>query len=174
MVTLTLLEKVLHPFWEVKHALERDQYVSVLLIVIIIKTLYDALLAVHATAAPDFPPELEAELSNMVIDFESHWDNLIIYAPYVVHGVGNPQVGILTVFFGANLLDPRTKLPTLPLLSEVEAQQVWANILAEPLCISAELVVPILVPEENQSHYPNNNNRDRRVQPYLLIIVWIR
>jgi len=51
---LTFLEKVLHPFHEAQRALEGDQYVSVLLIIIIIKTLYDALLAMHPTAATDF------------------------------------------------------------------------------------------------------------------------
>ncbi len=141
-IALTFLEKGLHPFYEAQQALEGDQYVSVSLIVFIIKTLHEALLAMHATAASDFQPKLEAEMSVMVTDFESCWGDPITYAPYVVHGFGSHQVGIPTYAYWAALLNPRMKHLTLQLLSQEEAQQIWGDIQTELLCISGEGLVP--------------------------------
>ncbi len=108
---LKFLDKVLHPFREAQRALEEDQYVSVSLIVIIVKTLYSAMHAMHAAAAADFPPSLECELLDMVEDFVSHWGDPITYAPILVCGFGNRQIGIPMMAYWAALLDPRTFQP---------------------------------------------------------------
>lgn len=142
--SLNFLDKVLHPFCEAQRALEGDQYVSVSLIVIIVKTLYSAIHAMHTAAAADFPPQFEFELSNMVEDFISCWGDPITYAPIVVRGLWNRQIGIPKLAYWAALLDPRTKIPTLQLLTVEKERQNWSDIQSKLLKIQRSCRTPLL------------------------------
>ncbi len=148
--SLQFLDQVLSPFREAQRALEGDKYVNLSLVVLILKKLYQALTAMLADSH-DSHPELFPLISSMVEDFEQRWGNPITYSSVVTRGAFNRQEGIPPYAYWAAVLDPRTKKPTLKLLSQQEKRNIWKDIHSAILHVAA-------VPVNNDINLPRVRN----------------
>lgn len=148
--SLQFLDQVLSPFREAQRALEGDKYVNLSLVVLILKKLYQALTAMLADSH-DSHPELFPLISLMVDDFEQRWGNPITYSSVVTRGAFNRQEGIPPYAYWAAVLDPRTKKPTLKLLSQQEKRNIWKDIHSAILHVAA-------VPVNNDINLPRVRN----------------
>lgn len=106
---LSLLEEVLQPFAEAQRCLEGDHYVTISLIVIVVKRLHDAVHAMLTTC--NNHPQLSTLVQDLHHDFVECWGDQLFYSSY-----------------WAALLDPRTKTPMLSVLTDQETRQIWADI----------------------------------------------
>jgi hypothetical protein len=117
----------------------------------------------------DFQLNGVTQLSMLHLLFVALETDPTVYAPFVVYGFGNCQIGIPTMAYWAAMLDPQTKRPTLQVLSEEEAGQIWDDILAEMLQMSEEMRPHIAIAERRNANVPaNENNHERRGAAFFI------
>jgi hypothetical protein len=115
----------LSPFADAQRCLEGDQYVTISLLVIMVKRLHDALPNIlHAATEPD----LQDLLQVICNDFYDRWGHNVYYSATVHRVARDRQQGIPVFAYWAALLDPRTKWVAIRLFLEDERKLIWCDI----------------------------------------------